>query len=73
MKCSLTSLVGVLWLLAGAAACSRGPEQSTRSGVPLNHALQGMFVLYGVLGLISIALYRRLSLSLSEPHETPCP
>jgi MFS family permease len=67
------SLVGSLVAAAG-ALCAGLPELiATRAGLPVNTALQGMFVLYGVLGLIALALYNRLSLSLAEPQPARAP
>lgn len=67
------SLVGTL-VAAGGALCAGIPEVvATRGLLPLNQALQDMFVLYAVLGLIAMGLYNRLSPTLGEPHQTRTP
>jgi MFS family permease len=67
------SLVGSLVAAAG-ALCAAIPEVfATRAMLPLDQALQGMFVLYGVLGLVAMGLYRRLSPALGEPQQTRAP
>jgi MFS family permease len=67
------SLVGSLVGAAG-ALCAGVPQLvASRGGISLGAALQGMFVLYAVLGLIALALYRRLSTSLEEAHQARAP
>jgi len=67
------ALVGSLVGAAG-ALCAGIPDLiASRSTIPLSQTLQGMFVLYGVLGLIALTLYKRLSPSLEETHETRAP
>jgi len=67
------SLVGSLVGAAG-ALCAGVPEIIARDGpIPLSGTLQGMFLLYGVLGLIALALYKRLSPALGETHQTRTP
>jgi MFS family permease len=67
------SLVGSL-VAAGGALCASVPDVIAMRGLlPLSVLLQGMFVLYGVLGLVAMALYRRLSPSLGETHQTRAP
>jgi predicted MFS family arabinose efflux permease len=46
---------------------------ATRAAFSLDAVLQGMFVLYGVLGLIAMALYNRLSPALGKPQQTRAP
>jgi len=61
---------------AGAAgALSAGMPQlvATRTGFSAAQALQSMFVVYCVLGLSSIVVYRRLSPSLELPHAARAP
>src|SRR5438874_7761350 len=67
------SLVGSLVAAAG-ALCAGVPELiASRGGFPVSTALQGMFVLYGALGLLALSLYKRLSLSLGEPPQIRAP
>src|SRR5438105_6546837 len=67
------SLVGSLVAAAG-ALCAGVPELiASRGGFPVSTALQGMFVLYGALGLLALSLYKRLSLSLGEPQQIRAP
>lgn len=67
------SLVGSLVGAAG-ALCAGLPEVIATDGpVSLTEALQGMFVLYGVLGLIALALYRRLTPALGETQQAQAP
>jgi MFS family permease len=55
------SLVGSLVAALG-ALCAGLPEfVARRSGVGLDRALDGMFVLYALLGVVALLLYRRLS------------
>src|SRR5438128_10604262 len=67
------SLVGSLVGAAG-ALCAGVPQLvSARAGISLSAALQGMFVVYAVLGLVAFALYRRLSASLEEAQQVRAP
>src|SRR5438132_3157088 len=60
------SVVGSLVAALG-ALCAGLPDLLAGRGVlSFSQALQGMFVLYAALGLIALALYRRLSPSLEE-------
>ena len=67
------SLVGSLVGAVGALCAGLPQVVATRAGLPLNDALHSMFVLYAVLGLVALALYRRLSASLEEAHEGRAP
>jgi MFS family permease len=63
------SLIGALVGALG-ALCAGVPELLARTtGIGQTHVLQGMFVLYGILGVIALALYRRLSPALED--QTP--
>lgn len=67
------SLVGSLVGAAG-ALCAGLPELVTsRSGLSISQSLQGMFLLYGALGVIALAFYRCLSPSLEEEHQVRAP
>jgi len=67
------SVVGSLVAALG-ALCAGIPELiASRGLVPFSQALQGMFVLYGALGLLALVLYRRLSPSLEEEHQARAP
>jgi MFS family permease len=67
------SVVGSLIAAAG-ALCAGLPELiATRGMLPLGQALQGMFLLYGVLGLIALTLYRRLSPAFEETQPACAP
>lgn len=57
------SLVGA----CGALAAGVPAFVASHSSVGLEHALQGMFLLYVVLALIALALYRRLSPAVEPP------
>jgi MFS family permease len=61
------SLVGSL--VGAVGALCAGLPQALAARVPISEmaALQAMFVLYGVLGLVSLALYRRLSPVIDTP------
>ena len=67
------SLVGSLVGAVGALCAGLPQVVATRAGLPLNDALHSMFVLYAALGLVALALYRRLSASLEEAHEGRAP
>lgn len=62
------SLVGSLLGAGGALAAGLPQLLTERSGLPASSALQVMFVLYALIGVGSLALYRRLSPSLEETH-----
>ncbi|MBV9170954.1 MAG: MFS transporter [Chloroflexi bacterium] len=67
------SLIGSLVGAAG-ALCAGAPQViATRTGYSSAQALQSMYVLYGMLGMVSIVVYRRLSPSLELPHEARGP
>jgi MFS family permease len=67
------SLIGSLVGAAGALFATVPQIIATRTGFSPAQALQSIFVLYGILGLISIAVYRRLSPSLELPHAQRLP
>ncbi len=64
------ALAGALVGALGALSAGLPQIAANQTGVPLDVALQGMFVLYGLLGLVALALYARLSPSF-EAHATP--
>ena len=67
------SLIGSLVGAVG-ALCAGLPEfAASRTGLSIAQSLQGMFLLYGVLGLVALVLYRRLSPSLEEEHQVRTP
>jgi MFS family permease len=67
------SLVGSLVGAAG-ALCAGVPQLvAARGGVSLSEALQAMFVVYALLGLVAFGLYRRLSASLEEDQHARAP
>jgi MFS family permease len=67
------SLIGSL-LAAGGALCAGLPELLARyGGLTSTQALQGMFLLYGLLGLISLVLYNQLSPRLEETRQAHAP
>ncbi|HUY99073.1 MAG TPA: MFS transporter [Thermomicrobiaceae bacterium] len=53
----------------GALAAGLPALAVAHSGISLMRALQGMFLLYGLLALIALLLYRRLTPAI-EPHES---
>jgi MFS family permease len=62
------SLIGSL-LGALGALCAAVPDLiAAHTGLPRVTALQGMFLLYGVVGLVAMALYSRLSPRLEDEH-----
>ena len=63
------SLIGALVGALGAQAAGVPAMAQQWFAIDLKGALQGMFLLYGVLGVISLALYRRLSPLLETQHE----
>jgi MFS family permease len=67
------SLIGSLVGAAGALFSGLPQLLAVRTGFSPSQALQSMFVLYGMLGLISIVVYRRLSPSLEQAHQTRAP
>ena len=67
------SLVGSL-LGATGALCAGLPDLiAARGSFNMTQSLQGMFVIYGVLGFIALLLYRRLSPALEEEHHKRAP
>jgi predicted MFS family arabinose efflux permease len=67
------SLVGSLVAAAG-ALCAGVPELvAQHTGLSLQTALQDMFILYAVIGLIALAIYSRLSASLEEQQPARAP
>ena len=67
------SLVGSL-VAAGGALFAGVPDLIASHGLlALSQTLQGMFVLYGLLGVIAMVLYKRLSLTLGEPQPKRAP
>jgi MFS family permease len=67
------SLVGSLVAAAGALCAGIPDALAAGAIVSLSQALQGMFALYGMLGLIALALYNRLSPALGEPQPKRAP
>jgi MFS family permease len=67
------SLIGSLVGAAGALSAGVPQLIATRTGFSAAQALQSMFVVYGILGLISILVYSRLSPSLELPQEARAP
>jgi hypothetical protein len=67
------SLIGSLVAAAG-ALCAGLPELlAARTGLTPTQALQTLFLLYGLLGLISLVLYNRLSPRLEETRQAQAP
>ncbi len=67
------SLVGSL-VAAGGALFAGVPDLIASHGLlALSQTLQGMFVLYGLLGVIAMVLYKRLSSTLGEPQPKRAP
>jgi MFS family permease len=64
------SLIGALVGALGAQAAGAPAMAQQWFAIDLESALQGMFLLYGVLGLMSLALYQRLSPRVEAQHET---
>jgi MFS family permease len=64
------SLVGAL-LGAGGAVCAGLPQWLALAGVPMQTALQGMFVLYALLGIACAGVYRQLPAPPREAAEMP--
>ncbi len=68
------SLIGALVAALGAQAAGLPDLYVGRGGASLLAAIQGMFVLYALLGAATFVLYLRLSSALeSEHHEQPVP
>jgi MFS family permease len=67
------SLIGSLVGAAGALSAGVPQVIANRTGFSAAQALESMFVLYGILGLTSIVVYRRLSPSLELPQEARAP
>jgi MFS family permease len=55
------SLVGSLIAALGSLCAGLPGFVSAHSAVPLRHAIDGMFVLYAMLGLVALLVYRELS------------
>lgn len=64
------ALAGALVGALGALSAGLPQLAANRGGVPLDLALQGMFLVYGLLGLLALALYARLSPAF-EDHSAP--
>jgi MFS family permease len=65
----IASLLGAL-----GALCAGLPELiASRLGVPFSSVLPGVFLLYGAIGLIAVALYRGLSPALEEQRQMTRP
>ena len=68
------SLVGSLVAAAGALMAGLPELVTEKSGLSLAYALDGMFLLYAVLGLIALLLYRGLSPAIEPDTKTaPAP
>jgi MFS family permease len=67
------SLIGSLVGAVGALFAGVPQIVATRTGFTAAQALQSMFVLYGILGILSIVVYRRLSASLELPEAARAP
>jgi MFS family permease len=67
------SLIGSLVGAAGALFSAAPQVLATRTGFSAAQALQGMFVLYGMLGLLTVVVYRRLTPSLEQAHQARAP
>src|SRR5207244_10513129 len=67
------SLVGSLIGAVGALCAGLPQLVAMRSGVPLSQALESMFVLYAILGVVSLGVYSRLSPALEEAEQTRAP
>ncbi|HET9663195.1 MAG TPA: MFS transporter, partial [Burkholderiales bacterium] len=63
------SLIGALVGALGAQAAGLPAMAEQWFAIDLKHALHGMFLLYGLLGVLSLACYRRLAPSLETRHE----
>jgi MFS family permease len=67
------SLVGSLLGAAGALSAGVPELVASHAGITFVQSLQGMFVLYGVLGFTALILYRKLSPALEEEHQPSSP
>jgi predicted MFS family arabinose efflux permease len=67
------SLIGSLVGAVGALFAGFPQFVATRTNLSDSQALQSMFVLYGVVGLATIAVYRQLSPSLEQAHQARSP
>lgn len=67
------SLVGALVGAIGAQAAGIPTFAASFLSLDIKTALQGMFLLYGMLGIVSLLLYRRLSLQIDTHDETQQP
>jgi MFS family permease len=75
-RTALFARYGLVGSLVGAvgALCAGLPQAlAIRLSIDPSIALQAMFVLYGLLGLVSLALYRRLSPAIDTPTADPAP
>ncbi|HLZ31033.1 MAG TPA: MFS transporter [Chloroflexota bacterium] len=67
------SLVGSLVAAAGALSAGLPDLIASHAALSPTTALQGMFVVYGLLGLLALVLYNRLSPSLEQTNQTRQP
>jgi MFS family permease len=67
------SVVGALLAAAGALSAGVPELVANRGLLPFTEALQAMFLLYGALGLVALAIYGRLSLSLEDTRRVGTP
>ena len=68
------SLVGSLVAAAGALTAGLPELVAEKTGLSLAHALDGMFLLYALLGLVALLLYRGLSPAIEPDTKTaPAP
>jgi predicted MFS family arabinose efflux permease len=67
------SLIGSLAGAVGALCAGLPQLLAARSGLSAAQALESMFVLYAVLGVVSLGIYSRLSPSLEEVEHTRAP
>src|SRR5215210_689772 len=68
------SLIGSLVAAAGALSAGLPEFVADETGLTLAHALDGMFLLYAVLGLVALLLYRGLSPAIEPDTKTaPAP
>jgi MFS family permease len=67
------SVVGSLVAAVGALCAGLPDLLATRGLLPFSQALQGMFLLYGALGLVALTVYQRLSPVLEESQQAMAP
>lgn len=65
------SMTGSLVAAFGALAAGLPALLATRTGVPLDAAIEGMFILYAALGLAIMVLYRDLSPAIEPNRREP--